>query len=104
MSSWLRIKAFRMVGLESSEMKHMIHMIVMMGMMDGMTRMTPECPIICSSNHIDDASGLLCPHAKGISRPETSSKVPATQILIRSCQGWMMPQLELLLVLVSLPW
>ena len=31
-------------------------------------------------------------------------KVSATQMLIRSCLGWMMPQLELLLVLVSLPW
>ena len=50
-------------------MKHMIHMMTMMGMMDGMTRMTPECPIISSSNHIDDASGLVCPHAKGICRP-----------------------------------
>ena len=50
-------------------MKHMIHMMTMMGMMDGMTRMTPECPIICPSNHIDDASGLYCPHAKGICRP-----------------------------------
>ena len=50
-------------------MKHMIHMMAMMGMMDGMTRMTPECPIICLANHIDDASGLLCPHAKGICRP-----------------------------------
>ena len=68
-SSWLRIMAFRIFGLESSEMKHMIHMMTMMGMMDGMTRMTPECPIICSSNHIDDASGLVCPHAKGICRP-----------------------------------
>ena len=68
-SSWLRIMAFRIFGLESSEMKHMIHMMTMMRMMDGMTRMIPECPIICFSNHIDDASGLLCPHAKGISRP-----------------------------------
>ena len=68
-SSWLRIMAFRIFGLESSEMKHMIHMMTMMGMMDGMTRMTPECPIICSSNHIDDASALLCPHAKGICQP-----------------------------------
>ena len=68
-SSWLRIMAFRIFGLESSEMKHMIHMMTMMGMMDGMTRMTPECPIICSSNHIDDASGLYCPHAKGLCRP-----------------------------------
>ena len=50
-------------------MKHMIHMMTMMGMMDGMTRMTPECPIICLSNHIDDASGLLSPHGKGICRP-----------------------------------
>ena len=68
-SSWLRIMAFRIFGSESSEMKHMIHMMAMMRMMDGMTRMTPECPIICLSNHIDDASGLLCPHAKGICRP-----------------------------------
>ena len=67
--SWLRIKAFRNFGLESSTMKHMIHMMTMMRMMDGMTRMTPECPIICSSNHIDDASGLFCPHAKGICKP-----------------------------------
>ena len=69
MSSWLRIKAFRIFRLELSEMKHMIHMMAMMGMMDGMTRMTRECPIICSSNHIDDASGLSCPHAKGICPP-----------------------------------
>ena len=69
MSSWLRIKASRNFRSESSEMKHMIHMMAMMGMMDGMTRMTPECPIICLSNHIPDASGLLCPHAKGICRP-----------------------------------
>ena len=69
MSSWLRIMAFRIFGLESSEMKHMIHMMTMMGMMDGMTRMTPECPIICSSNHIDAPSGLYCPHAKGICQP-----------------------------------
>ena len=68
-SSWLRIMAFWIFGLESSEMKHMIHMMTMMGMMDGMTRMIPECPIICSSNHIDDASGLFCPHAKGICPP-----------------------------------
>ena len=57
-SSWLRIMAFRIFGLGSSEMKHMIHMMTMMGMMDGMTRMNPECPIICPWNHIDDASGL----------------------------------------------
>ena len=50
-------------------MKHMIHMMTMMGMMDGMTRMTRECPIICSSNHIDDVPGLSCPNAKGICRP-----------------------------------
>ena len=62
-SSWLRIMDFRIFGLESSTMKHMIHMMTMMGMMDGMT---PECPIICSSNHIDDASGLFCPQAKEI--------------------------------------
>ena len=68
-SSWLRIMAFRIFGLESFEMKHMIHMMAMMGMMNGMTRMSPECPIICSSNHIDDASGLSSPHAKGICRP-----------------------------------
>ena len=69
MSSWLRIMAFRIFGLESSEMKHMIHMMTMMGMMDGMTRMTPECPIICPSNHLDDASGLYCLQTKGICRP-----------------------------------
>ena len=68
-SSWLKIMAFRIFELESSTMKHMIHMMTMMRMMDGMTRMTPECPIICSSNHIDDASGLYCPHDKGIRRP-----------------------------------
>ena len=68
-SSWLRIMAFRIFGLESSTMKHMIHMMTMMRMMDGMTRMIPECPIICFSNHIDDASGLLCPYAKGICQP-----------------------------------
>ena len=45
-SSWLRIMAFRIFGLESSTMKHMIHMMTMMGMMDGMTRMIPECPIM----------------------------------------------------------
>ena len=50
-------------------MKHMIHMMTMMGMMDMMTRMIPECPIICSSNHIHDALGLFCPNAKGICRP-----------------------------------
>ena len=66
MSSWLRIMAFRIFGLESSTMKRMIHMMTMMRMMDGMTRRTPECSIICSSNHMDDASGLFCPHAKGI--------------------------------------
>ena len=65
-SSWLRIMAVPIFGLESSTMKHMIHIMTMMVMMDGMTRMTPECPIICSSNHIDEASGLFCPHAKGI--------------------------------------
>ena len=69
MSSWLRIMAFRIFALESSEMKHMIHMMAMMRMMDGMTRLTPECPIICPSNHTDDASGLFCPQAKGICRP-----------------------------------
>ena len=69
MSSWLSLMACRIFGLESSEMKHMIHMMTMMGMMDGMTRMIPECSIICSSNHIDDASGLSCPHAKGICPP-----------------------------------
>ena len=84
-------------------MKHMIHMMTMMRMMDMMTRMIPECPIICSSNHIDDASGLSCPHAKGICRPQTFSKVSASEILIRSCLGWILPQSELLLVLVSLP-
>ena len=68
-SSWLRIMAFRIFEWESSEMKHMIHMMTRMGMMDGMTRMTPECPIICPSNHMDDASGLLCPHAQGMCRP-----------------------------------
>ena len=85
-------------------MKHMIHMMTMMGMMDGMTRMIPECPIIFSSNHIDDASGLFCPPAKGICRPETFSNVSAIQILIRSRLEWILPRLELLLVLVSLPW
>ena len=50
-------------------MKHMIHMMTMMRMMDRMTRMIPECPIICSSNHIDDAPGLLRLNAKGICRP-----------------------------------
>ena len=69
MSLWLRIMAFRIFGLESSTMKHMIHMMTMIGMMDGMTRMTPECPIICSSNHKDDVYRLLRPHAKGICRP-----------------------------------
>ena len=69
LSSWLRIMAFRIFGLESSTMKRMIYMMTIIGMMDGMTRMTPECPIICSSNHIDDVSGLFCPHAKGICQP-----------------------------------
>ena len=50
-------------------MKHMIHMTTMMRMMDMMTRMIAECPIICSSNHIDDAPGLFCLNAKGICRP-----------------------------------
>ena len=50
-------------------MKHMIHMMTMMRMMDMMTRMIPECPIICTSNHIDDAPGLFCLNAKGICRP-----------------------------------
>ena len=50
-------------------MKHMIHMVTMMRMMDMMTRMIPECPIICSSNHTDDALGLFCLNAKGICRP-----------------------------------
>ena len=68
-SSWLRIKAFRNFRWKSSTMKHMIHMMTMIGMMDGMTRMIPECPIICSSNHIDGAPGLFCPYAKGICRP-----------------------------------
>ena len=45
-------------------MKHMIHMMTMMRMMDMMTRMIPECPIICSLNHIDDAPGLFCPNAR----------------------------------------
>ena len=54
----VEVKASRNFRLESSEMKHMIHMMAMMRMMDGMTRMTPECPIICPSNHIDDVSGL----------------------------------------------
>ena len=39
-------------------MKDMIHMMTMMRMMDVMTKMTSECPIICSSNHIDTAPGL----------------------------------------------
>ena len=55
--------------MEIISMKHMIHMMTMMGMMDEMTWMTPECPIICSSNHMDDASGLFSPHAKGICKP-----------------------------------
>ena len=29
----------------------------------------PECLIICSSNHIDDAPGLFRLNAKGICRP-----------------------------------
>ena len=62
-------------------MKHMIHMMTMMGMMDGITGMTPEFPIICSSNHIDDASGLFCPHAKGITFDFTGHKVAKTRIL-----------------------
>ena len=68
-SSWLRIKAFRSFRWESSTMKHMIHMMTMMRMMDRMTRMIRECPIICSSNHIDDAPGLFRLNAKGICRP-----------------------------------
>ena len=67
-SSWLRIKAFRIFGLESSTMKHMIHMMTMVRMMDMMTRMIPECPIICSSNHIGDAPELFSANAKGICR------------------------------------
>ena len=50
-------------------MKHMIHMMTMMRMMDMMTKMTSECPIICSSNHIDTAPGLSGLKAKGICRP-----------------------------------
>ena len=50
-------------------MKHMIHMMTMMRMMDRMTRMIPGCPIICSSNHIDDAPELFHPNAKGMCRP-----------------------------------
>ena len=50
-------------------MKHMTHMMTMMGMMDMKTRMIPECPIICSSNHLDDAPGLSCLNAKGICKP-----------------------------------
>ena len=50
-------------------MKHMIHMMTMMRMMEMMIRMIPECPIICSSNHIDDAPELFCRNAKGICRP-----------------------------------
>ena len=50
-------------------MKHMIHMMTKMRMMDMMTRMIPESPLICSSNHIDDASGLFRLNAKGICRP-----------------------------------
>ena len=50
-------------------MKHMIHMMTMMRMMDRMIRMIPECPIICSSNHIDDAPELFRPNAKGMCRP-----------------------------------
>ena len=82
-------------------MKHMIHMMTMMGMMDGMTRMTPECPIICSSNHIDDALGLFCTNAKGNVNRKPFGEF---RILIRSCLEWILPQLELLLVLVNLPW
>ena len=68
-SSWLRIKAFQNFLWESSTTMHMIHMMTMMRMMDMMTSMIPECPIICSLNHIDDASGLFCLNAKGICRP-----------------------------------
>ena len=50
-------------------MKHMIHMMTMMRMMDRMTRLIPECPIIRSSNHTDDAPGLFRLYAKGICRP-----------------------------------
>ena len=85
-------------------MKHVIHMMTMMRMMDMMTRMIPECPIICSSNHIDDAPGLFCLNAKGICRPQTFSKVSVIKTLIRSCLEWILPRLEFLLVLVSLPW
>ena len=35
-----------------------IHIMTMVRMMDVMTKMTSECPIICSSNHIDTAPGL----------------------------------------------
>ena len=68
-SSWLRIKTFQNFRWESSKMKHMIHMMIVMRMMDMMTGMIPECPNICSSNHIDDVPGLFCPNAKGICRP-----------------------------------
>ena len=50
-------------------MNHMIHMMTMMSMMGRMTRMIPECPIICSSNHIDDVPELFRINAKGICRP-----------------------------------
>ena len=48
-------------------MKDMIHMTIM-GIMDMMTNMTLECPIICSSNHIDTAPGLSRLKAKGVCR------------------------------------
>ena len=44
-------------------------MMTMMRMMDMMTKTTSECPIICSSNHIDTATGLSHLKAKGICRP-----------------------------------
>ena len=50
-------------------MKHMIHMIHMMRSMDMVTKMTPECPIICSWNHMDTAPGLSRLKTKGICRP-----------------------------------
>ena len=53
----------------SFTMKDMIHMMTMMRIMDMMTKMTSECPIICSSNHIDTAPGLSCLKAEVICRP-----------------------------------
>ena len=57
-SSSLKTKASPSFRWESSTMMDMTHMMSMMRMMDMMTKGTSQCPITCSSNHIDTAPGL----------------------------------------------